>query len=328
LALLSYPRDSVGRLMTNRYIAVRPEWTVEQSIAYMRQTGSDSETMAMIYVTDDHGVLVSDLRLHTLILAEPAARIADLMDGHFASLYSLQDREEAVAAFRKYDMYALPVVDVDGVLIGIVTSDDILDVSAEEATEDFQKGVAVRPFETGYLKTPLATLYRNRISWLIILVFINLFSGAGIALFETLIGAYVALVFFLPLLIDSGGNAGSQSATLVIRSMALGELSLRDFARTFWREILVSTALGCSMAAAVFLLAWWRAGPRIGVAVSISMTAVVVMGSLTGMLLPFILRKFRLDPAVASAPLVTSLVDIFGVLIYFSIASLILRFAQ
>ena len=279
----------------------------------------------MVYVTDNRGVLVGHLRLRTLIMAAPSARIGDLQEETLVALHTLQDREEAVAVFRKYDLYALPVVDSDDVLIGIVTSDDILDVSAEEATEDFHKGVAIRPLDEGYLRTSLRTIYRSRIPWLIILVFINLFSGAGIAFFETLIGAYVALVFFLPLLIDSGGNAGSQSATLVIRSMALGEMTLKDFARTFWRETLVSMALGLSMAVAVFFLAWWRAGLTIGIAVALAMTAVVTMGSLIGMLLPFILRKLRMDPAVASAPLVTSLVDILGVLIYFSIASFFLR---
>lgn len=325
LALLSYPRDSVGRLMTDRYIAVQPGWTVDQAIEHIRETGSDSETMEMVYVTDNSGRLVGHLRLRTLIMAAPSARMSDLQEETLVALHTLQDREEAVTVFRKYDLYALPVVDSDDVLIGIVTSDDILDVSAEEATEDFHKGVAIRPLDEGYLRTSLTTIYRSRIPWLIILVFINLFSGAGIAFFEPLIGAYVALVFFLPLLIDSGGNAGSQSATLVIRSMALGEMTLRDFARTFWRETLVSMALGLSMAAAVFLLAWWRAGPTIGIAVALAMTAVVTIGSLIGMLLPFILRKLRLDPAVASAPLVTSLVDILGVLIYFSIASFFLQ---
>ncbi|MCZ7592888.1 MAG: magnesium transporter [Kiritimatiellae bacterium] len=324
LALLSYPRDSVGRLMTNRYIAIRSEWTVEQAMAHIRATGSDSETMAVIYITDEEGVLLDDVRLHNLILAEPSIPISNLQDGQFAVLTSVMDREEAVTIFKKYDLYALPVVDEDGVLLGIVTSDDMLDVSEEEATEDFHKGVAVRPMETGYLKTPLLTMYRSRIPWLLVLVFINVFSGAGIAYFEALIGAYVALVFFLPLLIDSGGNAGSQSATLIIRSMALGELSLHDFFQTFGREILVSVGLGLSMAVAVFFLAWWRGGARMGLVVSIAMTAIVITGNLIGMLLPFIFRKLRMDPAVASGPLVTSLVDILGVLIYFGTASAIL----
>jgi magnesium transporter len=170
----------------------------------------------------------------------------------------------------------------------------------------------------------LAILYRSRIPWLVTLVFINIFSGAGIAHFEQLIGSFVALVFFLPLLIGSGGNAGSQSATLVVRSMALGEVRLADFMRAFWREILVSLGLGLSMALAVFLLAWWRAGLHIGFVAALSMTVIVLIGSLMGMTLPFVLRKLKIDPAVASAPLVTSLADILGVIIYLSIASSLL----
>lgn len=321
LSLLSYPKDSVGRLMTNKYVTAKAEWTVEHTLEHIRATGNDSETMVMVYITDENGLLVDDLLLRRIILAAPSARVADLLDGHYAALHSLQDREDAVNVFKKYDLYALPVVDSDGVLLGIVTNDDILDVSEEEATEDFHKGVAVRPLTAGYLNTPLAILYRSRLPWLVTLVFINIFSGAGIAHFEKLIGSFVALVYFLPLLI---GNAGSQSATLVVRSMALGEVRLADFMKAFGREMLVSLGLGLSMALAVFLLAWWRAGLPIGLVAALSMTVIVLIGSLMGMTLPFILRKLKIDPAVASAPLVTSLADILGVVIYLSIASSLL----
>ncbi len=325
LALLSYPKDSVGRLMTNRYVTARAEWTVEKTLEHIRKTGSDSETMVMVYIINEKGVLLDDLLLRRIIMAPPSTIVMSMLDGHYAALYSLQDREDAVNVFKKYDLYALPVVDSDGVLIGIVTVDDILDVSEEEATEDIHKGVAVRPLSEGYLHTGLALLYRSRIPWLVTLVFINIFSGAGIAHFEALIGSFVALVFFLPLLIDSGGNAGAQSATLVIRGMALGEVGLADFVKMFWRETVVSVCLGASMSLAVFLLAWWRSGLQIGIVVALSMAVIVVMGSLIGMMLPFMLRKLKLDPAVASAPLVTSLADIIGVLIYFGIASIFLK---
>lgn len=324
LALLSYPKDSVGRLMTNHYVAAEEEWSVAQTLQHIRTTGDDSETVMVVYVINEDGVLVDDILLRKLILTDPDTPISDLMEQHFVALHSLQDREEAVMVFKKYDLYALPVVDSAGVLLGIVTNDDILDVSEEEATEDFHKASAVRPLSAGYLKTPLSMLYRSRIPWLITLVFVNIFSGAGIAHFEELIATYMALIFFMPLLIDSGGNAGSQSATLVIRSMALGELSLKDFTRTFWRETVVSSALGISMAITVFALAWWRGGTRIAVVVSLAMVSVVTMSSLMGMLLPFVLRKIRVDPAVASGPLVTSLADIFGILTYLGIASWLL----
>ncbi len=324
LSLLSYPKDSVGRLMTNRYVYAREEWTVARTLEQIRAMGNDSETVMMIYIIDERGVLVDDLLLRKLILADPETPISSLMDRQYVALHSLQDREEAVMVFKKYDLYALPVVDSEGVLLGIVTNDDILDVSEEEATEDIHKGVAITPLSAGYLRTSLSVLYRSRLPWLVTLVFVNIFSGAGIAYFDTLIGSFVALVFFLPLLIASGGNAGAQSATLVIRGMALGELTLKDFMKVLWREIVVSLSLGLSMSAAVFFLAWWRGGLRIGVVAAISMTLIVVCGSLIGMTLPFILRKLKIDPAVASSPLVTSLADILGVFIYLGIASALL----
>jgi len=324
LTLLSYPEGSVGRLMTNRYVAVREHWTVAETLEHIRNTGTDSETIAMVYVIDDKGVLIDDIRLRKIILSPPTARIADLMDRSFASLSSLQGREEAVRVFRKYDLYALPVVDADGVLLGIITHDDILDVAQEEATEDFHKGSAIQPLGAHYLKAPLRLLYNRRIAWLLILVVINIFSGAGIAHFEGIIQSVVALVFFLPLLIDSGGNAGSQAATLVIRSMALGELKLGDYLKAAGRELLVSAALGTTMAAAVFLLGWWRSGIPVGITVALAMACIVMLGSLVGLSLPFMLRKMRMDPATASGPLVTSIADIFGVIIYFSIATALL----
>ncbi|MGI6086372.1 MAG: magnesium transporter [Kiritimatiellia bacterium] len=321
LTLLSYPENSVGRLMTNRYVSVRAEWTVAEAMAHIRKTGTDSETMVVVYVTDEQGVLQDDLLVRKLILADPQSKISDLLDGHFPALRSLQDREDAVHVFKKYDLYALPVIDANGIMLGIVTSDDILDVAEEEATEDFHKGMAVTPIDMSYIDAPLSLIYRRRISWLIVLVFVNIFSGAGIAFFKNLISSTVALVFFLPLLIGSGGNAGAQAATLVIRSMALGEITMADYFKTAWRELLIAIGLGVSMAAAVFLLAWWRAGAQIGMVVAISMIAIVLFSSIIGMSLPFIFRKLGRDPAAASAPLLTSLADILGILIYFSIAS-------
>ncbi|MBN1620792.1 magnesium transporter [candidate division WOR-3 bacterium] len=325
LTLLSYPENSVGRLMTNRYVTARSEWTCEHAIENIRKTGKDSETIVMVYIIDDKGKLLDDLPLRSLIMAQPKTLVKTLLDGRYVALHSLQDQEDAVNVFKKYDLYALPVVDSDGVILGIVTADDILDISEEEATEDFHKGAAVRPLEEGYLKSKISLLYRNRMPWLVTLVFINIFSGAGIACFESLIASYVALVFFLPLLIGSGGNAGSQSATLVIRSMALGEVNTADFAKMFFREIAVSLGLALTMACAVFLLGWWRSGMLIALVVAVSMIAVVVFSSLIGMVLPFILRKTKIDPAAASAPLVTSLADIFGVLIYFGIATFLIK---
>jgi len=280
--------------------------------------------MTMIYITDDKGRLTDDLRLRKLLLADPSARVADLLDGHFACLQSLQDQEEAVQVFQKYDLYALPVVDADGILLGIVTVDDILDVAEEEATEDFHKLATVRPLQVSLKEATLGLLFRKRIGWLLGLVVVNIFTGMGIKLFELTIAKLAALVALLPLLIGSGGNAGAQAATLVVRAIATGEIDTGDWWRIFLREIGVSLCIGQAMAAAAFFLGWMLGSLQIAVIVAISMVAVVVMGSLTGILLPMGLNRLRLDPATASVPLITSVADILGVLIYFSIATVIL----
>ena len=325
LTLLSYPEGSVGRLMTDRYITVQPEWTAEQALEHIRRHGPDSETLAMVYITDDKGRLVDDLRLRKLILADPSTRVADLLDGQFVALSSLQDREAAVQVFRKYDLYALPVTDADGVLLGIVTADDILDVAEKETTEDFHKIATVRPLQTSLRDASLWLLYRKRIGWLLALVFVNIFSGAGIAIFEETIAAVVALVFFLPLLIGSSGNAGAQTATLIVRAMATGEIGRDDWGWLFTRELGVSGAIGLVMAVTVFLIGWVMGSLQVGIVVAVSMLVVVVVGSLIGTVLPMVLNKLKMDPATASAPLITSLADILGVLIYFSIARAVLN---
>jgi magnesium transporter len=246
------------------------------------------------------------------------------MTGSFVSISAFADREEAVSLARKYGLVVLPVVDSAGALLGIVTADDLLDVEEEEVTEDFQRVASVEPFRTSLLETGARTLYARRILWLLVLVVVNIFSGAGIAYFEETIAATVALVFFLPLLIDSSGNSGSQSATLMIRALATGDVKLSDWGRLLGKELMVAILLGLTMAFAVSLVGIVRAGPEVAVVVSLTMMIVVMVGSLIGMLLPFILARFNLDPATASAPLITSLADISGVLIYFSLATRLL----
>lgn len=324
LMLLGYPENSVGRLMSPDFASVHPEMTVAEAMASIEKQATDSETLNMIYVTDESGRLLDEIRLRRFIAAPKDRKVSELMDGKYSALLATQPEEDAVKLMQAKGYFALPVTDANGVLLGVVTADDVLDVAVEGATEDIHKGGAIKPLDVSYLKAPLSMLYTSRVSWLIILVFMNVFSGAGIAHFEELIESVVALVFFLPLLIDSGGNAGSQAATLVIRSMALGEVKLTDYVAVAWRELCVSAALGLSMAAAVFLLAWWRSGIEIGIVVSLSMISIVVIGSMVGMSLPFILRIIGQDPAAASAPLVTSIADIIGVLVYLGIASALL----
>jgi magnesium transporter len=319
-ALLGYPEDSVGRLMTPDYVAIRPGWTIARALEQIRATGRNSETINVIYVVDERGRLVDDIELRRIILADPGATVSDVMDHTFASISAFSDREAAVTLIRRYDLVALPVVDSQGVLIGIVTVDDLLDVAVEEATEDFHKVGSVGPIRTSLREAGIAMLYRRRIGWLLVLVFMNIFSGQGIAYFEETIAGAVALVFFLPLLIDSGGNAGSQSATLMVRALATGDVHMRDWFHLIGRELTVATTMGVTMAVGVSMIAWFRA-PEILVVVALTMVLIVVVGSLLGMSLPFVLTRLGWDPAAASAPLITSVADICGVLIYFSVAS-------
>lgn len=321
LVLLSYPENSVGRLMTTAYMQIKSHWTVAQVLQHIRAHGADSETIMMLYVTDARGHLLDDVPLRRVLLAAPDTPVTALMDGQYVCLRSLQDQEEAVAVFKRTGLYTLPVVDADNVLLGIVTVDDILDVVEEETTEDFQKLGKVRPMETALRDASVVELYRKRIGWLVALVFVNIFSGAGMAYFEDTIAQVIALVFFLPLLIGSGGNAGSQSTTLMIRALAVGDVRPGNSWRVVRRELIVSLLLAGAMAAAVFLLGMMRGGLQVALVVSLSMACVIVFGSMTGLLLPLGLQRLGFDPAAAGAPLVTSLVDIGGVLMYFSIAT-------
>lgn len=319
--LLGYPEESVGRLMTPDYVAVRPEWTTARALEHIRSRGPDSETINMVYATDEQWRFLDALELRRFILADPQQTVAEIMDYAYVVLSAFDDREKAVQALRRYDLPALPVVDSGGVLLGIVTFDDLIDVADEEATEDFHKGAAVAPLRGRYLETRIIEPVQKRAPWLLALVFVNIFSGAAIAAFEDTIAAVVALVFFLPLLIDSSGNAGSQSATLTVRALAMEEVRGRDWTRLLRRELVVSVIPGLAMAAAVAVLAYFRAGPDVAMVVALTMALVVVAGSTIGAVLPLLLRRLGLDPATASGPLITSLADISGVVIYFSLAT-------
>lgn len=320
-ALLGYPEESVGRLMTPDYVAVRPDWTIAEAIRHIRQHGTDSETINRIFVVDERWHLLDDIELRRFILADPEQRVDEIMDHSFAFLSAFADREVAVGMIRRYDVVALPVVGSDGVLVGIVTVDDVLDVAEAEATEDFHRIGSVEPIQGSLREARIGVLYRRRIGWLLTLVFVNLLSGAAIASYEDLIGQVVALVFFLPLLIASAGNAGSQAATLMIRALATGDVRAKDWLRLLGREAAVAGVLGATMAAAVAMIGMFRGGPEVAVVVASTMVLVVLIGSLVGMSLPFLLNRLGLDPATASAPLVTSIADITGVMVYLSIAS-------
>jgi magnesium transporter len=328
--LLGYPEGSVGRVMTPNFVDIRAEMTVGEALEHVRANGSASETINVVFVVDDIGTLLDEVPLRHLVLAPPEKKVYEVMDGSAVSLNGYSDQEEAVAMIKKYNYLALPVVDTAGILLGIVTIDDLMDVAEAEVTEDFHKLGAVGmeaggegPIES-IREAAVSVLFRRRIVWLVLLVFVNILSGIGMSFFTDIIAAVVALVFFLPMLIGSGGNAGSQSATLLVRALATGDVKAKDVRLMVGKEFLVSLLLGVTMAAAVFCIALFRGGPAVGAVASLSMVLIVVTSSLVGMLLPFILHRFGKDPAAASAPLVASIADISGVLIYLSIASLMI----
>jgi len=325
--MLGYPKESVGRQMTSRYVKVRFDWTVEKTMSHIRKYGFSAETVNVIYVVDENERLIDDLKLTQLILAEPEQRIDDIMDDSFIALNAFDDQEVAVEMFSKYDRVALPVVDSDGILIGIVTVDDIIDIAREEATEDFHKGAAIAPLKKTYRETSIWSLFGKRITWLIILVFVNLLSSGVIDHYEEILASTIALAFFIPLLIDSGGNTGAQSATIMVRAIAVGDVKLSHWLRVTGKEILVGLSLGLMMGFASAFLGAFRGGWGVGLVVGLSMVAIVLVANIIGALLPFLLTKLNIDPAVASSPLITTIVDVTGLLIYFSIAAVVLQAA-
>ncbi|MCC5884647.1 MAG: magnesium transporter [Halomonas sp.] len=322
--LASYEEGTAGSIMTSDYVAIPSGMTVSQAMMRVRQTAPDAETVYQLYIIDRDGKLAGTLSLRQLMVARPGAQVDDLMIKDVISVPVDEAQEEVARLVARYDMLAVPVIDHDERLVGIVTHDDAMDVAEEEATEDFHKGMSIGQLEDGVSRVPIWSLYRKRVTWLVLLVFANLFSGAGIAYFEDTIAAQVALVFFLPLLIGSGGNAGAQAATLMVRGMATGDVGVKDWGKLLGRELLVAGALGLTMALAVAPIGVMRGGEAVAMVVAMSMVTIVLFGSLLGMCLPFVLNRVGWDPATASAPLVTTVIDACGVVIYFTIATAIL----
>jgi magnesium transporter len=322
--LLGYPEESVGRLMTPDYVAVQPGWTIKQALEKIREKGKDSETINMIYVVDDSGKFLDDIRLRLLILANPADKVKQLMDYSFTSLSAFDDREQAVRQMKSSDLVALPVVDSDNILLGIVTFDDVLDVAEEETTEDIHKAASLSPLGMSYHNASIWTLYIKRIGWLVALVLMNLASTGIIAAYEETLTAAIGLALFIPLLLGSGGNTGSQSATLMIRALVTGDVKLSHWAKTLFKELGVGVLLGISLGLISWGLGLLRGNFQIGIIVGMTMIAIVLVANIIGMTLPFLLEKLKLDPAVASNPLMTTIADIAGLFIYFSIAAWIL----
>lgn len=322
--LASYREGSAGAVMTSDYASLPAGIDIAEALAILRDTAPDKETIYQCYVVDEQHHLLGTVSLRELILALPQQRVDELMLRDAVCLDVDGSQEEAARLIARYDLIALPIVSQDDRLVGIITYDDAMDVAEAEATEDIHKGVTVGHLDTPLRDASLRDLYRKRVGWLVVLVFANIFTGAGIALFEDVIAANMALLFFLPLLVASAGNAGAQSSTLMVRGLATGDVSGRDWLRLFGRETLVAGGLGLTMAAAVMLIGYSRGGIDLALVVASTMIVVVMIGSLTGMALPFLLARLGIDPAAASTPLITTIADVGGVLVYFLIATALL----
>jgi magnesium transporter len=334
VTLLGYPEDSIGRLMTPEYVGVREHWTVRQVLDYIREHGQDSETLNVVYVVDEQGLLIDDIRIRELLLNPLDKPLGDLMDRRFIALKATDDQATAVAAFRAYDRSALPVTDTAGMLIGIVTIDDVLDVAEAEATKDIQRIGGSEALDEPYMEIGFASMIRKRAGWLTALFLGEMLTATAMRSFEHEISKAVVLALFVPLIISSGGNSGSQASTLVIRALALGEVGVRDWWRVVRREILAGLALGTILGSIGFLRISLTSafmegyGPHsvlIAITVGTSLVGIVLWGTIVGSLLPFILRRLGFDPATSSAPFVATLVDVTGLVIYFSVALVVLR---
>jgi magnesium transporter len=334
-SLLGYPEGSVGRLMTPDFIAVYDAWTVQQVLEFVRETGQDSETINVIYVVDDRGKLIDDVRIREFLLKPLTVRVSDIRDQVFVALSATDSQQDALNVFRKYDRTALPVVDSNGILVGIVTIDDMLDVAEAEATEDIQKLGGMEALDEPYTTIPFLRMVKKRATWLVVLFLGEMLTATAMQGYNSEIERAAILAMFLPLIISSGGNSGSQATTLVIRAMALGELRLRDWFRVVRKELLSGLSLGLILGTiGFFRIALWQYLHifdygnyhwLIGLTVGSALVGVVLWGCLAGSMLPFLLRRCGLDPAASSAPFVATLVDVTGLIIYFNVALFILR---
>jgi magnesium transporter len=331
LSLLGYKEDSVGRLMTPDYIAVKKNWDVNRVLSHIRRYGKNSETIDVIYVIGDNGILLDDIRIREILLVSPETKVSELMDGRLISLDANDPQEDAINVFRMNNRTALPVTDKDNILLGIVTVDDILWIANEEYTEDIQKIGGTEALDEPYLDINIFRLVKKRVSWLIVLFLGEMLTATAMGHFEHAIAQAVVLALFVPLIISSGGNSGSQASTLIIQAMALGEVTLSDWWRVMRREIISGLLLGATLGIIGFMRIYvWTLfsdiyGPDwmlVGFIVGLSLVGVVLWGSLAGSMLPLLLKKLGADPATSSAPFVATLVDVTGLIIYFTIAVL------
>ena len=323
---LNYPDNSVGSIMTAEFTDLKQSMTVSQAIAHIRRTGENSESVYTCYVTDAGRRLEGVLTIKELLLAQDEQLIADLMETDVITAETTEDQEEAVARMMKYDFISLPVVDKEGRLVGIVTVDDVMDVMEEEATEDFEKMAAMAPSEKPYLKTSVLSLAKHRILWLLVLMISGMITGGILGQYEAAFAAMPLLVTFIPMLTDTGGNAGSQSSTLVIRGMAVGEIQLKDFAKVFWKELRVSMLVGVVLSAVNFvrLIITYPGNQMVALTVALALFVTVLLAKTVGGVLPMVAKLCHADPAIMAAPLITTIVDAISLVVYFRIACALL----
>ena len=324
--ILKYPEDSAGSIMTIEYVRLRRQFTVEQAIKHIRRTGIDKETIYTCYVTDDNRRLLGFVSVKTLLLSDEEASIEDIMETNVIYVYTTEDRETVANLFHKYNFIALPVVDEEQRLVGIVTVDDALDVMQEEYTEDIEKMAAITPSGKPYLKTSVFALWKARIPWLLLLMLSATFTGMIITAFEQALAAQVTLAAFIPMLMDTGGNCGSQSSATVIRGLSLDEIEFSDLLRVQWKEIRVAVLCGVTLAAASFakLLLFDKVTLAVALVVCVTLAVTVLCAKVVGCTLPILSMKVGFDPAVMSSPFITTIVDAISLMLYFSVATAVL----
>ena len=325
--MLKYPENSAGSVMTVEYISFKDNYTVKQAIEYYRKVAIDKEETDICFVTDTKKKLVGIISLKTLILSKDDSYIQDEMDTNFVSVLTLDDQEEIAALFRKYDLTTMPVVDHEDRLVGVITVDDIVDVIDQENTEDIQKMAAMNPSDEEYLKESVVSLAKHRILWLLVLMISATFTGLVIKKYEDILQSAVYLATFIPMLMDTGGNAGSQSATLVIRGIALEEIEFSDIFKVIWKELRVSILVGFILSAVNFIRIYYftRSGLETSLVVAISMFLIVIMAKVIGGVLPLVAKTLKIDPAIMASPLITTIVDTAALIIFFKLSVIFLH---
>ena len=324
--ILKYPDDSAGSIMTIEYVSLRPGMTVEEAIKRIRRTGIDKETIYTCYVTDDNRFLQGSVTIKSLLLAEETEEIADLMDRKCISVHTREDKEEVANKFNKYDLLAIPVVDDENRLVGIVTFDDAIDVMQDEATEDIKKMAAIIPSDKSYFKTTVFETWKARMPWLLLLMISATFTGMIITSFENALATCTILTAYIPMLMDTGGNSGGQASVTIIRALSLGEVEFRDILKVIWKEFRVSLACGITLTACNFvkLLVFDRVEFMIAIVICITLLMTVIIAKVIGCALPILTKKIGFDPAVMASPFITTMVDAISLLIYFKVASVLI----